>query len=53
MSVPDREADENVAYWGGASETRSWHFGAASPIRKLILVRSRMDDCCPEPSVST
>jgi hypothetical protein len=24
---------------GGASETRSWRFGAASPIRKLIPVR--------------
>ncbi len=24
---------------GGASETRSWHFGAARPLRKLILVR--------------
>ena len=24
---------------GGASETRSWRFGAASPITKLILVR--------------
>jgi hypothetical protein len=24
---------------GGASETRSWRFGAASPILKLILVR--------------
>ncbi len=32
----------------GTSETRSRHFGALSPIRKLILVRSRMDDCCPE-----
>ncbi len=37
----------------GASETRSKHFGAMSPIRKLILVRCRMDDCCPECSVST
>jgi|GEM_PF-4462556 len=24
---------------GGASETRSWRIGAASPIVKLILVR--------------
>jgi hypothetical protein len=24
---------------GGASEARSWHFGAARPFRKLILVR--------------
>jgi hypothetical protein len=24
---------------GGASETRSWRFGASSPIMKLILVR--------------
>jgi hypothetical protein len=30
---------------GGAGETRSWHFGAASPIRKLILVHPRTDDC--------
>ena len=55
MSVPDMEADENgvgLAHrilHGGASETRSWHVGAASPIRKLILVRPRTDDGRPSP----
>jgi hypothetical protein len=38
------EADENGAELGhtggwGASETRSWRFGAANPQVKLILVR--------------
>jgi hypothetical protein len=51
MSVPDMEADENGAgrgdSGGGASETRSWHFGAASPTRKLIPVCRRTDDCRP------
>jgi hypothetical protein len=31
----------------GPSETRSWHFGAASPFWKLILVRPRTDDGRP------
>jgi hypothetical protein len=60
MSVPDMEADENGvhgAYWrilsDGAGETRLWHFGAASPIRKLIPVRPRTDDCRPSLEVST
>jgi hypothetical protein len=38
---------------GGTSETRSWRIGAASPIGKLILVRSRTNDCCPSLEVST
>src|SRR5262249_2297992 len=33
----------------GASETRSWRFGAVSPFRKLILVRPRTEDCRPSP----
>jgi hypothetical protein len=57
MSVPDMEADENGTWLahteGGASETRSWRIGAASPIVKLILVRPRTDDCCPSLEVST
>src|SRR5258707_5423455 len=57
MSGPDMKADENGAgrrhTGGGASETRSWRIGATSPIRKLILVRSRTNDCCPSREVST
>src|SRR5260221_12117836 len=32
---------------GGASETRSWHFGPPRPFRTLILVRPRTNDCRP------
>ncbi len=38
---------------GGAGETRSWCSGATSPSMKLILVRSRTNDCCPSREVNT
>src|SRR5258706_15868898 len=51
MSVPDMKADENEVRLGhtggGASEMRSWRFGATSPFRKLIQVRPRTNDCRP------